>query len=340
MRKQRSQFVSRAMGSAARLFPLLVLAFAVLAAMPTKAAAQSGAPSAFPPLERWKAAVLAGDKTALKKFYSSAPEAFAQSPAGKSMDPANEEAQFWGGQHPLGLVALEPKILENTSPRPGVMSLVLRIEMTFRAQGETRQWMVSAAQMWVNPAMASGAGQNSAPGSGSGPGKGPSGMSGNDDWVIFATQRSDVVPLPNIRLPQPSVPNTHLYPEPGEASKELAEALAAAKQDHKRVLVVFGANWCYDCHVLDAALRSRELSPLVGANYHVIHINIGEGKDNADLADRFQVPLNKGIPSLAVLDGDGKLITSQKNGEFESAAKIGMEDVSGFLKTWKPPASK
>jgi len=29
------------------------------------------------------------------------------------------------------------------------------------------------------------------------------------------------------------------------------------------------------------------------------------------------------------------LITSQKNGEFESAAKIGMEDVSGFLKLWK-----
>jgi len=283
--------------------------------VPLRAAAQAPADSAFQPLERWRAAVLAGDQDALKGFYSSAPQAFAQTPAGKSTDPANEEAEFWARQLPAGLTAMEPKILEETTPQPGVVSLVLRIEMTFQAKSETRQWMVSAAQTWV---------------------EGPN----NDGWRILATQRSDVVPLPTIRLPQPKVPNTHLYPDPAEAQKELAEALASAKQDHKRVLVVFGANWCYDCHVLDAALRSKELAPLVTANYHVIHINIGEGKDNADLAERFQVPLNKGIPSLAVLDSDAQLITSQKNGEFESAAKIGMEDVSGFLKLWEPPASR
>jgi hypothetical protein len=52
------------------------------------------------------------------------------------------------------------------------------------------------------------------------------------------------------------------------------------------------------------------------------------------------VPLDKGIPSLAVLDGDGRLITSQKQGEFESAAKIGMQDVTGFLDRWKPAPEK
>ena len=104
------------------------------------------------------------------------------------------------------------------------------------------------------------------------------------------------------------------------------------------MLVIFGANWCYDCHVLDATLRSKDVAPLVDANYHVVHINIGDGDSNSDLADRFEVPLKKGIPSLAVLDGNGKLITSQKQGEFESAAKIGMSDVLGFLNRWKPHA--
>ena len=102
------------------------------------------------------------------------------------------------------------------------------------------------------------------------------------------------------------------------------------------MLVVFGANWCYDCHVLDATLRSPDIAPLVNANFHVIHITIGTGDRNADLADRFEVPLQKGIPSLAVLDGDGRLITSQKQGEFESAAKIGVGDVTRFLIRWKP----
>ena len=42
----------------------------------------------------------------------------------------------------------------------------------------------------------------------------------------------------------------------------------------------------------------------------------------------------------AVLDGDGRVVTSLKNGEFESAAKIGMSDVTGFLERWKPGAPK
>ena len=193
------------------------------------------------------------------------------------------------------------------------MDLVLRIEMTFRADGQIHKTLVSASQLWIRQ---------------------------GNDWVIAVMQRSDVAVMPTITLPQPAVPNTHLYPDPSEGRSEIEGATALAKFDHKRVLVIFGANWCYDCHVLDAALRSKEVASLLAANYHVVHVNIGDGDSNSDLANRFEVPLKKGIPSLAVLDGSGKLITSQKQGEFESAAKIGMSDVLGFLNRWKPGSSQ
>jgi hypothetical protein len=48
------------------------------------------------------------------------------------------------------------------------------------------------------------------------------------------------------------------------------------------------------------------------------------------------VNLDKGVPSLAVLDGSGKVIVAQRNGEFESATRIGPDDVRGFLQKWKP----
>jgi thiol:disulfide interchange protein len=138
-------------------------------------------------------------------------------------------------------------------------------------------------------------------------------------------------------LPEPVKPNPALYPEPKEAQSELTTALAEAKQKRKRVLVIFGANWCYDCHVLDATFRSPAFAPLVQTNYIVVHINIGdEGKDNNDLAARLGVNLDRGVPSLAVLDPDGKVIVSQQNGEFESTVKIGPEDVHAFLEKWKP----
>jgi thioredoxin 1 len=277
------------------------------------AAAQGSAlpdPAVFAAVDRWKAAVLAGDEAAIKAFYLSDPQAFAQTPQAKIADAAGEESDFWSRLAPAGLSEIMIKVLQQNSPQPGVASLVLRLELKFQSQAESHQSLVTIWQTWARQ---------------------------DSGWHILTTRRTDVQPLPKISLPQPKVPNTHLYPAIEAAHKELDEALAAARSDHKRVLIIFGANWCYDCHVLDAALRSNQLASLVAGNYHVIHINIGDGNSNTDLADRFQVPLNKGVPGLAVVDGSGQLITSQRQGEFESAAKIGIEDISAFLNRWKPP---
>jgi thioredoxin 1 len=153
---------------------------------------------------------------------------------------------------------------------------------------------------------------------------------------IVSRLRSHLTESVRMRLLDPARSNTQLYPSPEEAPAEIAVALAAAAKDHKRVLLVFGGNWCYDCHVLDATFRSKQIAPLVNENYHVVHVNVGNYDKNLDLAKKYEIPLEKGVPSLAVLDPDGKLVMSQKKGEFESTSRIGPEDVIQFLKEWKP----
>jgi thiol:disulfide interchange protein len=139
------------------------------------------------------------------------------------------------------------------------------------------------------------------------------------------------------KLPKPAAPDLNIYPSPQRAAQDLNGALAKAAREHKRVLVVFGANWCGDCQVLNTTFHSNQFAPIIDANYVVVHVNVGEeGKDNQDLAARLGVPLDKGIPGLAVLESDGKVVYAQKNGEFESADKIGMEDVRAFLDKWRP----
>jgi thioredoxin 1 len=156
------------------------------------------------------------------------------------------------------------------------------------------------------------------------------------EWRLAASRRSQFQADQGRRLPEPVKTNPNLYPAPAEAGQEIRSALATAAKEHKRVLVIFGANWCYDCHVLDATFRSPQFAPLVQRNYVVIHINIGdEGKDNNDLARRFGVNLDKGVPALAVLNADGKVVVSQQNGEFESTTRIGPDDVRSFLEKWK-----
>ena len=266
------------------------------------------APFAFEPLDRWKAAVLAGDKAALAGFYSTSPPAKVKTSEGETQDPTIEPT-FWSSLRPAGLNRLDVKVLEAKTLQPGVLSLVLRFETGLRTATGEKPGVISGVQVWVQKL---------------------------GEWRIVATQRSGLLAMPAARLPQPARPNVQLYPDPGQVRADIASALAAARRDHKRVLLVFGGNWCYDCHVLDATFRSPAVAPLVNANYHVVHVNVGNYDVNLDLASRYEIPLEKGVPSLAILDPGGELLVSQKKGEFESTDRIGPEDVVEFLKKWKP----
>lgn len=269
---------------------------------------ESASSFSFEPLDRWKAAVLAGDKTTLTGLYMISPPAQTKTPQGEIHDPT-EEPMFWSSLRSAGLDRLDVKILEAKTLQPGLMALVLRVETGLKARDGEKAGVISASQIWVQ---------------------------WKGDWRIASTQRGDLVAKPAMRLPEPAKPNTQLYPPPEEAPAEIASALSEASKDHKRVLLVFGGNWCYDCHVLDTTFRSKAFAPIVNANYHVVHINIGNMDQNTDLAKKYEIPLNKGVPSLAILDPGGKLVVSQKQGEFESTVKIGPEDVLQFLKKWKP----
>jgi thioredoxin 1 len=152
-----------------------------------------------------------------------------------------------------------------------------------------------------------------------------------DDWRLRYVTRTDAP-----HLKQPSDMKKNLYPDDADARVEIKEAEENATREHKRVLLVFGANWCYDCHVLDLAFHRPDFTSVM-TGYDVVHVDIGpDGKKNNDLAADFQVPLNKGIPALAVVESDGKLIVSQKNGEFENARALTPEALLEFLNKWKP----
>jgi thiol:disulfide interchange protein len=122
-----------------------------------------------------------------------------------------------------------------------------------------------------------------------------------------------------------------IYNERADARAEIKEALEKAAAGHKRVILVFGANWCYDCRVLDAAFHRGDLAAILAADYEVVHLDIGKGEKNQDLAKKYEVPLSRGIPGLAVLDSNGKLVYSQKNGEFENARALAPGDFLAFL---------
>jgi len=134
---------------------------------------------------------------------------------------------------------------------------------------------------------------------------------------------------------EPVAVKTDLYPTAADAKKEIGEAVKSAATDHKRVLLVFGGNWCYDCHVLDRALHDGAAGRIVKESFLLVDVDIGAADKNLDLAKQYKIPLEKGVPAVAILASDGKLLYSSGEGEFEAARKILKKDLVAFLNRWK-----
>jgi thioredoxin 1 len=127
-----------------------------------------------------------------------------------------------------------------------------------------------------------------------------------------------------------------IYPDPAHSNADLAAALKTAAQTHKRILLDFGGNWCGDCQVLDIYFHDPKNRPLLEASFVLVHINIGHMDQNLEIARKYDVPVDKGVPALAVLSDNGKLLFSQKSGQFEAMRRMESSAVTQFLVQWKP----
>jgi len=132
----------------------------------------------------------------------------------------------------------------------------------------------------------------------------------------------------------PFVPK-HIYSETADPKAEIAAGLAKAKKEHKRVILDFGGDWCGDCQVLDIYFHQQPNAQLLEKNFVLVHVWIGHFDRNIDLAAKYGVPINKGVPALAVLSSDGKVVYSQGTGQFADMRNMESKSVTEFLEKWK-----
>jgi len=134
--------------------------------------------------------------------------------------------------------------------------------------------------------------------------------------------------------PMPFVPK-HIYSETANPKADIAAALAKAKREHKRVLLDFGGDWCGDCQVLDIYFHHPVNQALLAKHYVVLHVWIGQMDRNIDIAAKYGVPISKGVPALAVLTAEGKVVYAQGTGQFADMRHMESKSVTEFLNKWK-----
>lgn len=281
----------------------ILLAWVLLLAVSTYSVTQSAAP-AFDGVEKWKDSLTTAEIASLRDLYSTDPPAMFMAKGQKPVPGISPETEFWQNLVASGATDFDVQSVEHAE-RQGLRLVTLAVSMKMKTANGHRTRYVTEQQAWQQQA---------------------------GGWRIVVAAHTDLV-----KMPPALSPNPNLYDKNADAKVDIAEAVSKAKKDRERVLLVFGANWCYDCHVLDKAFHQSDVAALLQENFQVVHVDIGDdGKKNNDVAAEYQVPLGKGIPAIAVLDSDGKLLYAQKNGEWESARALDPDDVIALLEKWKP----
>ena len=129
------------------------------------------------------------------------------------------------------------------------------------------------------------------------------------------------------------IPHAHIYPEIQAAQPDIQAALAKAKREHKRVILDFGGDWCGDCQVLNIYFHQSPNAELLDKHFVLVEVNVGHMDQNLEIAHKYGVPV-QGVPALAVLSPDGKVVYSQ-NKEFSDMRHMDPQSVTEFLNKWK-----
>jgi thiol:disulfide interchange protein len=150
--------------------------------------------------------------------------------------------------------------------------------------------------------------------------------------LVLTLLPSALAPLPRAAAQIIAQPNKNLYSETANPTADIAAALARARREHKRIILDFGGNWCGDCQLLDIYYHQSPNAEILAKNFIVVHIDIGHMDKNVDVAKKYNVPITKGVPALAVIDAHGNLLYSEREKEFEHTTPAA---ITAFLNHWK-----
>jgi protein disulfide-isomerase len=122
------------------------------------------------------------------------------------------------------------------------------------------------------------------------------------------------------------------YDENADAKLEIKQALTQTTVSNTPIIIVFGANWCPDCKVLDIAMKNGASSSLLERDFNIVKVNVGHFDKNLDVTKEYGVPLEKGIPAVVVISAKNEVLYATKEGELANARSMGDNGIYEFFK--------
>jgi len=118
-----------------------------------------------------------------------------------------------------------------------------------------------------------------------------------------------------------------------DALSDVSRALDRARDNHRLLLVVMGANWCHDSRALASRLFEEPLQSLIAQNYETIFVDVGFLDQGRDVISRFGPPVYYATPTVLIVDpASGLLLNANNRHQWGNASKISMEESLAYFR--------
>lgn len=141
-------------------------------------------------------------------------------------------------------------------------------------------------------------------------------------------------------LPEYRSTGSDIFDPKAGAEVLIAKAVAQAKREDKRILLLFGANWCPWCRRLHAALtKDAAVQERLKRKFILVFVDANTRNDknrNAAVIEKYGNPIPQyGLPVFVVLDRDGTQLTTRETASLaaDTDAKVAARVLS-FLNEW------
>jgi thioredoxin 1 len=83
--------------------------------------------------------------------------------------------------------------------------------------------------------------------------------------------------------------------------------------------------------MLDAAMKSGASASLLARDFKIVKVNVGHFDKNLDVPKSYGVPLENGIPAVAIISSKNEVLYVTKDGELADARKMGDNGIYEFF---------
>ena len=123
------------------------------------------------------------------------------------------------------------------------------------------------------------------------------------------------------------------YEDKGVTAEELFNFIDK-NRNLRQSIIIFGANWCPDCRILEGTLMLPTVKEFIKKYYSILHIDVGKYDINMSLIEILGLEGQKGIPKVLIFDKNGIPVNLATSDRWYTARESKTQEIFDYFQKY------